>query len=97
MSLTSLDKLQLGYEHALCCHAAYVSIVVANTSLAMSTPCPGMLCQCIQQWEKTKIAEGQALKQHACVALVFDIACLQWPPACMQALGHKRLPVPVGA
>ena len=55
MSLTSLDKLQLGYEQRLCCHAAYVSTVVANTSLAMSTPCPGMLWQYTQQWEKTKM------------------------------------------
>jgi len=51
----------------------------------MNRLCPATLWQYIQQWEKTKIAEGQAPKQHACVALVSNMACLQWPPACIQA------------
>ena len=71
---TSLDKLHLGYEQTLSYHAAYLSTVVTNTSLAMSTLCPGMLWQCIQQWEKIQIAERQASKQNACVAFVSNIA-----------------------
>lgn len=49
----------------------------------LTLPCHALAY--IQHWEKTKIAEGQASKQHACVAAVSDIACSQWPPACIQA------------
>lgn len=77
MFVTSLTKLQFGYEQTLSCHAAHLSTVATNTSLAMSTLCPGMLWQYIQLWEKTKMAEGPKIpEQHACVALRSNIPTL---------------------